>query len=330
MKKLFVFLVLLSGIIKFSCTNPNSGETSIQSADTSLTGKLIIFHAGSMTIPLKKISEAFKNENPGVEIFLEGAGSRDCARKISDLNKECDIMVSADYDVIEELLIPNFSSWYIKFATNEMVIAFTDRSRYGKEINSNNWHEILLKKDVAFGRSDPNSDPCGYRSVLVIKLAEKQLNKKGLANKILTKDKNYIRPKEVDLLSLLEINTIDYIFIYRSIAEQNNLNYISLPDQINLKTDVYKDEYKTVSVEVSGKRPGEKTTIYGEPMVYGITILQQAPNHKVALAFLKYFLREDKGMKIIVEEGQFSNIPSPTNYYDKLPEELKEFSNPIL
>ncbi|OFX59617.1 MAG: molybdate ABC transporter substrate-binding protein [Bacteroidetes bacterium GWA2_30_7] len=320
-----LILLLFINILFYSCKQPKHNNELKEMSD-SISGKLTIFHAGSMSVPLKKIADEFKVENPKVEVLLEAAGSRECARKIIDLNKECDVMVSADYAVIDDLLIPKFASWNIKFASNEMVIAYNEKSRYSSEINAQNWYNILLKKDVAFGRSDPNSDPCGYRSVLTVKLAEIYYNEKGLIDKILKKDNNYIRPKEVDLLSHLELHTIDYFFIYRSVAEQHNLKYVTLSDSINLKNPELTDFYKTASVEVSGKKPDETTTIYGEPMVYGITMINNTANKVAALAFIKFFLNKEKGMKIIESDGQKSVIPSITKTYDSLTEELKQFA----
>ncbi|MBD3322494.1 MAG: tungstate ABC transporter substrate-binding protein WtpA, partial [Chitinivibrionales bacterium] len=137
-----------------------------------LSGKLIIFHAGSLAVPFKEIAAAFEKEYPDITVIREAAGSRTCARKIADLNRYCDIMASADYTVIDELLIPQHASWNIKFASNEMAIVYHDKSRKSKEISEANWYEVLLEDSIAFGRSDPDSDPCGYRAVLTIKLAE--------------------------------------------------------------------------------------------------------------------------------------------------------------
>lgn len=239
---------------------------------------LIIFHAGSLSVPFKQISEAFKAENTGVNIFLEAAGSRACARKISDLKKPCDVMGSADYSVIDNLLIPEYAVWNIKFASNEMTIVYHEGSKKAEEINKDNWHTILADKKVAFGRSDPNADPCGYRAVLTMKLAEKFYKADGLSESLSKKDTEYIRPKETDLLALLESNTIDYIFLYRSVAQQHGLKYALLPDQVNLKKPEFADIYKTVSVDISGKEPGTTITKKGAPMVYGITIPKNAPN----------------------------------------------------
>ena len=135
-----------------------------------------------------------------------------------------------------------------------------------------------MNKDVAFGRADPNADPCGYRSVLTLQLAEKFYKKPGIAKMIMEKDQNYIRPKEVDLLALLESNSIDYLFLYKSVAIQHRLKYVVLPDEINLKSPAFAQAYATVSTEINGKEPGKKEVIKGEPMIYGVTMLRDAPN----------------------------------------------------
>ncbi|MBN1593544.1 MAG: tungstate ABC transporter substrate-binding protein WtpA [Candidatus Coatesbacteria bacterium] len=292
-----------------------------------LSGDLVIFHAGSLSVPLKEIADAFMKEHPGVKVIREAAGSRNCARKISDLNRPCDVMASADYTVIDALLIPDHASWNIKFAANEMAIVYHDESRLAEKINNDNWTEILSNDAVRFGRSDPNADPCGYRAVLTMKLAENYYKKPGLADKMLAKDNKYIRPKETDLLALLESNTIDYIFLYRSVAEQHGLKFILLPDEVNLKRESLTPLYETVSVDISGKAPGEKITKKGAPMIYGVTIPTNSPNPKVALAFLEFMLDKDKGMKIMEKNGQPSVVPSFTTTFKKLPRSLKKFAS---
>ncbi len=314
----FLFLAVTLSLASCKQTDSDSDQTQEQ--------KLIVFHAGSLSVPFKLISKEFEKENPGVKVLLEADGSRKCARKISDLNKACDIMASADYTVIDQLLIPDFADWNIKFASNEMTIVYHEGSKYSTEINEANWTKILLKEDVAFGRSEPNSDPCGYRAVLTSKLAETFYSKEGISNKILAKDINYIRPKETDLLALLESNTIDYIFLYRSVAQQHGLKYLILPDSINLKLAELKDYYSNVSTDISGKKPGEMITKTGAPMVYGITIPKNAPNPKLAEKFVQFVLEKEKGMKIMEEMGQASLIPAKSESFDNIPETLQKYA----
>jgi molybdate/tungstate transport system substrate-binding protein len=315
-----VLSVLTGFVIRSSLLNTNSNTDSQQ---------LIIFHAGSLAVPFKQICEEFNKSRPDVKIIREAAGSRMCARKITDLHRRCDILASADYTVIDTLLIPEYADWNIKFAANEMVIAFHKDSHRAGRINKDNWHEILLQKDVSFGRSDPNADPCGYRAVLTIKLAEKFYKRPGLTNKMLAKDRRYIRPKEVDLLALLETGELDYIFIYRSVAEQHKLEYIPLPDEINLKQVQFRDLYKTASVHITGSTPGTFITKSGEPIVYGVTMPKNAPNRELALEFLTFLLDADKGGAILEKNGQTPVVPSPTDTFNNLPQRLKTFALPM-
>jgi molybdate/tungstate transport system substrate-binding protein len=159
-----------------------------------------------------------------------------------------------------------------------------------------------------------------------MQLAEKYYKKPGLTTKLASKDVNCIRPKEVDLLALLETHTVDYIFLYKSVAIQHNLKFIELPDEINLKDPGLRDLYRTAEVQINGKEPGKKVTVYGEPMVYGITVLRNAPNKTVAVAFTEFILEAGKGMKILNRNGQPSVIPQKNLSFEKIPDQLKRFS----
>ena len=320
MKKTFTIIIVLT-ILLSSCT-----EKDEKLSPDKISGDLIVFNAGSLIVPFKKIKNEFNKKYPDVNVILETAGSRTCARKITDMDRPCDIMASADYTVINKLLIPEYADWNIKFAKNEMCIVFHKNSRMSKNINENNWYEILLDDNVAFGRADPNADPCGYRAVLTSKLAEKYYKIPGLANEILNKNKEFVRPKETDLLALLESENIDYIFLYRSVGQQHKLNCLILPDEINLKSAKFTDYYKEATVEITGKKPGEFITKKGTPMVYGITIPNNAPNRKAALAFIDFLLSKESGMKIIEKLGQASAIPSKSRTYNSIPESLQKYA----
>ena len=253
-----IFIIIAAGFFALA----GCGKTETESSGN----ELIIFHAGSLSVPFREISREFNKQYPHVRIKAEVAGSRSCARKICDLKRQCDVMASADYNVVSSLLMPEYADYNIRFATNEMVIAYTDRSKHNTLINANNWQKILLKDDVAFGRSDPNLDPCGYRTLILFQLAQKHYGVSGLTDRFQQKQ-DYIRPKETDLLALLEAGEIDYLFIYRSVAAQHGLNRVLLPDQINLKNAAFAAFYKTASVKLSGREPGSFIIRHGESMI---------------------------------------------------------------
>ncbi|MCP4177977.1 MAG: tungstate ABC transporter substrate-binding protein WtpA [bacterium] len=289
---------------------------------------LIVFHAGSLSVPLAQMKKAFEKKYPGTNIILEAAGSRMCARKIADLKQKCDVMMSADYSVINQILIPKYASWCLKFANNQMAIVYTKKSKYANEINSSNWYKILQRKGVVCGHSNPNDDPCGYRALLTMKLASIYYHDNGLFQKINDKKGGMVvmRPKETDLLSLLEVGQIDYIFLYKSVAEQHNLEYVELPPQVNMSSLKYANYYKQVKVEVSGKTPGSKITKYGAPMLYGLTIPKNAPNPKLAMKFVEFVMNKNEGGKIMEENGQKSVVPAKTSTYNELPQALKKYA----
>lgn len=321
-KAVYLFISILQ-IVFLGCIG-KSEQSDKKEADSLISGKLVIFHAGSLSVPMKEIAQEFKKRYPDVEILMEAAGSVACARKMTELNQQCDIIAVADYKVIDNMLMPGYCQWNIPFAGNEMIIAFTSNSRYSSELNSTNWYNILMKGDVSFGRSDPNADPCGYRSLLIMQLADLYYNKEIL--KIMSgKDLKYIRPKETDLLALLQAGELDYIFIYRSVAIQHQLKYLILPDSINLKKPELENFYSKATVEINGSAPGQKQLMVGESMIYGISIPEKAANRKAAETFLDFLLSADKGMKIMKKNGQNELPVSSNSNFEKIPESLQKY-----
>ncbi|TFH49536.1 MAG: tungstate ABC transporter substrate-binding protein WtpA [Bacteroidia bacterium] len=311
MKKLLVLSALLT-LIMSGCGNNSQSKN------------LIIFHAGSLSMPVRKLNEAFEKANPGVRILSEAAGSIVCARKVTELDKPCDIVLSADYFVIDKILIPDHASWNIKFATNEIVIGYRPESKYASEITAENCHDILLRDDVVYGRSDPDADPCGYRTVFVSQLSEDYYGRPGLADSLMNKDRKYMRPKEVDLVALLEAGVIDYMFQYKSVSIQHGFSYIELPDSLNLSDINLKDQYGRASYMIPGSEPGLHTEVRGDYICYSGTIIENAPEKALATKYFAFLLSEE-GRAIFLASGQEPVIPAVTDQSGAVPQELVSF-----
>ena len=304
-------VALLVCLAASGCKRQQGGETRT----------LTIFHAGSLAIPFRDVSRIFEQRHPGVRVQPEAAGSRDTARKVSDLKRKCDVLGSADYRVVENLLMPEHAAFNIQFATNEMTLAYTPRSRGQDRINADNWHDILLEPEVAFGRSDPNRDPCGYRTVMLFQLAEAHLGLPGLAQKLEQKGgSRFIRPKETDLLALLESGQLDYMFIYRSVARQHKLKYLPLPAEINLGDPTQAARYKNARVLVTGKKPGQQITQVGAPIAYSVTIPKNGSQPELALKYLDLLLSAE-GRAVMLGNGQ--RPISPPRGKGDVPEQLR-------
>ncbi|AFL95711.1 molybdate/tungstate ABC transporter periplasmic substrate-binding protein [Thermococcus cleftensis] len=328
--------VLLLSVVAAGCMG-GSGDSSTKEET------LVIFHAGSLSVPFQQLEEEFAKyaeENLGYKVTFqdEASGSVMAVRKVIDLGKKADIVAVADYTLIPQLMMPNFTDFYAIFATNEIVIAFTEHSKYADEMKAHpdRWYEILARDDVSFGFSDPNQDPCGYRSVMVMKLADYYYDKPIFETLVerntniyangsmviapkdiqIKNDRVVIRPKETDLTALVESGSLDYYFIYKSVAEQHNLSYVTLPDEINLRDFKMADYYGKVSIYIgsTGK------IIQAKPIVYGVTVPKDAPNRELAMEFLKYLLGEN-GKRIFQENHQ--DFIWPPVAFGSVPDEIK-------
>ena len=107
--------------------------------------KVVVFHTGSLSVPFAQMEKAFEAKYPQYDVVREAAGSRACARKITDIGKPADVMASAAYKVIDNLLIPDFARFNAQFVTNEMAIAYTPKSKFADKITAKNWPEIFLR-----------------------------------------------------------------------------------------------------------------------------------------------------------------------------------------
>jgi molybdate/tungstate transport system substrate-binding protein len=250
---------------------------------------LVAFNAGSLARPLRAALDTFAARE-GVEVLQESAGSLETARKLTELGKVPDVVALADEDVFPQLLMPAFTSWYVRFAHNRMVLAYTPQSRHAGEITGDNWWEILQRPGVETGRSDPQLDPNGYRTLLVLQLAERHYARPGLAASLArAMPARNVRPKEADLVGLLQAGEFDYIWSYESMARSIGLPFVRLPDAIDLSSPADSAFYATASVRVRGKG-ADSVTFTGRPIVYALSVPTAAPHRAIAERFVRWLL----------------------------------------
>jgi molybdate/tungstate transport system substrate-binding protein len=212
----------------------------------------------------------------------------------------------------------NYTDWYVPFAGNELVVAYTNRSAGADEITQENWYQVLARPDVRVGFSNPMLDACGYRALMVTALAEEYYGESGLFEAIIgssfdppltvtradgirkitlpermrpADEKVAIRDGSIYLLSLLDAGGIDYAFEYRSVAEEHGLRWIDLPPQINLGSAEHADDYQKVHVTLGFRRfQSIGSERVGQPIVYAITIPANAPHPDEARMFVDFVL----------------------------------------
>lgn len=266
-------------------------EAAAAQATANRESELVILHDSSLSKPFFELARAFEQANPAIRVRREAAGGRVAARQVAELGKTADILAVTDFRIIQNLLMPGHAEWFVCFARNEMVLAYTPHSKYRTDIHRDNWFEILARPDVSFGYPSPDLDPCGYRTRLVWKLTDLFYRKSGEGASVFEKlsaavKPDNVRPSVQDLVPVLHGGALDYVFLYRSVAEQNNLQYVRLRDEINLGSPKLDHFYRRVSVEVAGGAPGAPPlTHVGGPIVYAFTIPVSATNRGTARAF---------------------------------------------
>jgi len=314
-----IFILIFSEVLSSGCLSCDQETTELK-----------VVYAGSLIVPFRDMEAAFESNHPGVDVLLEGHGSIQAVRQVTDLKRGFDVVVVADDSLIPAMMYPDHSNWSVRFAQNEMVIAYTENSRYADEINKTNWYEILTRPDVKFGFSNPMFDACGYRTLMLIALAESYYDDETIFDELIgphfdppifeieegdvkrvvvpetfhpVDDTISIRGGSVQLIAMLDYADLDYVFEYESVAQQNGLRYLKLPPQIGLGSPEYANVYRDVEVALGFQRfesIGFERS--GKPIFYGITIPKNAPHPELGAEFVRFVL-SDVGQKILANSS---------------------------
>lgn len=201
-----------------------------------------------------------------VPVRIETHGSATVARMIDAGQRDPDIVSVADTALFEHPLSPD---WYSVFASNALVVAYNPETAGGRrlaEAGPQDWYEPIAAGEVALGRTDPDQDPLGYRTLFMLDLASRYYDDAGdLGDRILRRDQIY---PETSLLSQFETGSIDAAVAYRSMAVERGYEYVELPDPIDLSDPAYADDwYATVSYTLSNGR-----TVRGGVIGYASTV----------------------------------------------------------
>lgn len=273
-------------------------STQRQEADLS------ILYAGSLQGLVDDLFPSFEHAT-GYRCTGRGGGSRDWARQLRQGQVQADLFLSADASVNEiELMRPGeiVAEWYLVFATNELVLAYSDASPVAEEMKAvaskeGGWLQ-LLQAGYRLGRPDPDADPKGYRTLFALQLAEKHFGLAGLLSKVTGSPRN---PKQIvdasELASMLRRGEIDLTFSYRSHAEEAGLAFVKLPEEVNLGAPSLAESYEEASYQCT-----DGTRYHGSPIAYTATPLVDARHASAAAAFL-VFLTSDEAADGIRRHG---------------------------
>jgi molybdate/tungstate transport system substrate-binding protein len=341
-------------ILAMGCS---SNVTPHPSAAGSAKTKLVLFEADSLMVPFARIEKEFESQNPDIDVEIQAHGSIQVIRQVTELGQDVDVVAVADYSLIPMLMyataMPDgrpYADWYIRPATNTMVLAYTPQSKYAGELNANNWYQVVSRPDVRFGLADPRMDAVGYRTLMLDVLAESYYHKDSILRDMIgscfsqpitasaqngvttvsvpellepSASRMYLRGANMQLLALLESNDVDYTFDYKSVVIQHNLKYLELPPGINLGDNAFADAYSKVVVKLDFRRFKSVEPVFrGLPIAYGLTIPNNSKHKEAAVQFLQFVLGPD-GQRIFDECNHPELVPPECDNVNALPESLK-------
>jgi len=348
--------LLLAGLVVGSCSPAPQPATPPPPKST-----LVVFAADSLIKPFEDLAKAFMARYPNIDVQSEYHGSIQVIRHVTELHVPIDVAATADYALIPPLMysatVPEtgrpYATSYIRFATNALGLAYTDKSKYAGEINADNWTQILTRPDVKVGLADPRLDAAGYRTLMVFKLAEKVYPQpEDLFNTMF--DRQFTEPLKVSqdggvitvrvpeilettsnahivlrgasmaVVALLQSGDVDYMFEYESVIQQDGLRLVHLPDSLNLGAASQSAGYGRVAVSLDFHRFASVQPVFkGEQIAYGITIPTNAPNPQAAALFVAFLLGPD-GRQIMNADHHPMLDPVVADGYARLPPELQK------
>lgn len=299
----------ISGITVLRAAQPDPAASSATGVSASSGGgaalsPVVIYHAGSLT-------DAVQNAiGPGFTTatgypFTDTAGpSVMLANQIRSGQINPDVFMSADAEAINLLIGAengDKARWFLVMARTRMVIAYSPKSRFKADLDAaaageKPWYAVLQEPGFVLKRGDPRTDPGGYRDVFVFELAERYYGIPGLANAIMGS------PDNEDQIASgvpdgLNDGSVDAYVGYITTAQQSNLPYIQLPDEI----DQSNTSMAAIYAAATYTNP-QGQTFHGTPAVYGVTIPTGGSNEAGAEAFVRYLLSE-AGRQALTDRG---------------------------
>lgn len=312
---------------------------------------LVIFHHGSPTPAIEAAQKAFEAKYPEVKVIREKGDALPNMRKVTDLGKFADIVYTDDYSIISPVMFPTYADFWIRYAHDEMTVAYAANSKYASEFNGSNWFRILMRPDVKWGIADPNAGPDGYFSLGQILLSNPYYKDDTIFNKLVAANTNIrvteanghytidcpenlnpkstkvlIRPDPETLYPMILAGEIDYAFGYLgSVIGEGpaGIKTVDLPKEINLSDfSLVPGTYDRVTINMFSDRPDRRITVRLGAKANGLTIPLNAKNKQAAADFLEFFLGQ-AGQDALKGVHITPVVPAETNDLSRAPEKLR-------
>jgi molybdate/tungstate transport system substrate-binding protein len=298
----------------------------------AIDATLSILTAGPLSDVIRAAADSF-GAREAVRVVHDTLSPLDFDLALPSRDESADIVALSDGALVRRLVDPGQATWYLRFASNRIVVAWGDSSRRAATVDSTAWWKVLLRRDTKVGRADPTLDPLGIHTLLAMRLAEQATGERGLAPRLLAASPtSSLRPDADSLAASIRAGTLDYIWTYESAAQRSGLHYVSLGRNVDLGDDAIAERYASATVAILPRahaaRDGTDTThtthttdttgmrdlsdssetsgatggagsgadsilVRGAPLRYSLSIPRQASNPAVAERFIRFLFSEE-------------------------------------
>jgi molybdate/tungstate transport system substrate-binding protein len=221
--------VILSAVSIAACGS-SGGSTGggTGSGAASHGGETVnVLYAGSLVAMMENdLGPAFEKAS-GDSFQGYGAGSTELAQQIKGKVRRGDVFISASAAADEELEGAEdgeWLSWYANFAAAPLVLGYNPHSEFADALKDKPWYEAISEPGIRVGRTDPNLDPKGEKTVAAIEEAAAKLNKPELES---TLEGFPVYPEET-LVGRLQAGQLDAGFFYENEAVEAGIPVIPI------------------------------------------------------------------------------------------------------
>jgi molybdate/tungstate transport system substrate-binding protein len=270
-----------------SSSSSSSSATTSASASASSTGAAKV--SGTANVAYASSLE-YLNEQTVKPAFTAATGAGFSGTGNSSGTLEADIAAGeSSPNVFESVggdnitpLEPKFTKWYIQYAGTSMVVAYNPNSKYASQFKAIadgskpvcDLYTLLQTPGLKLGRTDPNTDPQGRDFIYMLELAQSycHLPSDTVAKILGTSDFGTSSSSQIyaesSLDSTLQSGQLDAASAFVTQAIELKMNYIPLPEQVNLGSAALASTYKTAKVTLKNGM-----TKSGSPQVIDITLI---------------------------------------------------------
>ncbi|MEP6943928.1 MAG: extracellular solute-binding protein [Betaproteobacteria bacterium] len=210
------------------------------SVASAVAATLEVFHADSLSGPMRALKAAFEATHPDVTIKLTPGVSRELAERILK-GDACDVFAPSSPAVIEQDLMGkkvagtdrDAAAWYVVFSANEMVVITAKGNPLGIRKIAD-----LARPDVKFARVTGEKDLATSRTIEFVKRAAALEGSPDLATTIVDRAAvDPVKPMGVpDVVGAVRDGRANAGIVYYSaaVAARSDIDVVRFSDTVNM------------------------------------------------------------------------------------------------